>query len=302
MLFHEIYGSYYSCVARILRESGKAPLSVRRMIEIVEQGAFEESTMIIPDALRTGQWPLMEGGQSVLLEAPSMPMTTLQKRWLKTLLLDPRIRLFDPPETGLEDVEPLYDPDVFVYFDRYTDGDPYEDPVYIRNYRTLMTALRENRRVRLRYANQWGREKVCDAIPCRMEYSEKDDKFRVLTRMNHGPATINIARIRDCQLLESVDPGERNRYAPAGTRTLVLELTDWRNTLERAMLHFSHLEKTAEKLDEKHYRLTLTYNAQDETELLIRVLSFGPTVKVVHPESFAALVKARLQKQNELRT
>lgn len=29
---------------------------------------------------------------------------------------------------GLEDVEPLYPPDAFIYYDRYRDGDPYADP------------------------------------------------------------------------------------------------------------------------------------------------------------------------------
>ena len=79
-------------------------------------------------------------------------------------------------------------------------------------------------------------------------------------------------------------------------------MSDWRNTLERVMLHFSHLEKTAEKLDEKHYRLVMKYNSQDETELLIRVLSFGPVLKVVSPDSFREKLKKRIKKQMQLRT
>ena len=57
-------------------------------------------------------WPLIkEDYTTPLKHKPSMPLTTLQKRWLKALLSDPRIQLFDPPMEGLEDVEPLYSPD-----------------------------------------------------------------------------------------------------------------------------------------------------------------------------------------------
>ena len=124
MLFHEIYGKYYSCVAGILKAAGEKPLTRAELNRIVNREAFGESGMVIPDALMSGQWPLLMDMTSVLEEVPSMPLTILQKRWLKTLLLDPRAKLFDLTDTGLEDVEPLYDPKVFVYFDRYSDGDP----------------------------------------------------------------------------------------------------------------------------------------------------------------------------------
>ena len=54
-----------------------------------------------------------------------MPMTELEKRWLKTILLDSRIALFLVPPKELNDVEPIFYPDDVVYFDRYLDGDKY---------------------------------------------------------------------------------------------------------------------------------------------------------------------------------
>ena len=36
------------------------------------------------------------------------------------------------------------------------------------------------------------------------------------------------------------------------------------------------------------------YEKEDETELVIRVLSFGPMIKVTAPQSFAELIKQRL--------
>ena len=89
---------------------------------------------------------------------------------------------------------------------------------------------------------------------------------------------------------------------PMKKRILVLELTDERNALERAMLHFSHLEKQTERMEDGRYRLTLFYQQEDETELLIRVLSFGPMLKAVFPEDFVKKLQERLEKQKRTRT
>ena len=121
-----------------------APLTQARLTAIVREKAFSESTLAIPRALQTGEWPLLDDSmRSVLQHKPTMPLTLLEKRWMKALLADPRIALFDVDASGLEDVQPLYSPDVFVPFDRYADGDPYDDPTYIACFRTVLQAIRE---------------------------------------------------------------------------------------------------------------------------------------------------------------
>ena len=77
-------------------------------------------------------------------------------------------------------------------------------------------------------------------------------------------------------------------------KTLMLQITDERNALERVMLHFAHFEKQAERIDDRTYFLKMNYYESNETEIVIRVLSFGPCVKVIEPESFIDLVKERL--------
>ena len=61
---------------------------------------------------------------------------------------------------------------------------------------------------------------------------------------------------------------------------MILELKDERNALERFMLHFSHLKKETRKLDDGRFMVKLHYDKEDRTEMLIRILSFGPVVKV----------------------
>lgn len=296
MLFSEIYGSYFNVVAAVLAEASGGALTDRRLTELVREKAFAESVLAIPAALKSGAWPLLDGeNASVLRHAPTMPLTTLQKRWLKALLQDPRIALFDPDPSGLEDVEPLYRPGTFVSFDRYADGDPYTDEGYVWCFRAVLGALRERRWLRLGFRGRTGVRRTVTCLPCRLEYSAKDDKFRLLAAGGGRTDVVNLARVYRWEVLEASGgdlPPLRERK-----RELVLLLRDERNALERALLHFSHLEKETRKLAGGLYELRLRCGREDETELLIRVLSFGPALEVLAPADFAARVGGRINQQ-----
>lgn len=300
MIFSEIYGSYFKAVSAILAKAVDGTLTEREITRTVLENAFGESLVTIPAKLSDGSWPLLTADYGTpLRHAPHAPLTTLEKQWLKALLLDPRIRLFDPSEEGLEDVEPLFTPDQFVYFDRYADGDPYDDPRYIEHFRLIIRAMHEKRKLRVRFHGHRGTRQGYICIPYKLEYSSKDDKFRLITGFRNKPLTVNLSRIDSVHILE---PWDESEYLQPRERekTLVMELYDSRNSLERAMLHFSDLEKETERIDEKHYRITLNYKQGDETEILIRILSFGPVLKVIEPETMVKQIRERLERQDAL--
>lgn len=301
MLFSEVYGSYFNVIAAVLKEAAQKKLTTKKITEIISEKAFAESMVSIPEALETGEWKFLNKNmQTPLLHTPTMPLTALQKRWMKSLLLDPRIRLFGPDETGLEDVKPLYLPEWFVYYDRYGSGDPYEDEAYIRHFRTILQALQDLSLLEIRFCGRTGMEHTVRCIPDRLEYSSKDDRFRLIASDNSmwKYHTINLARITACRVLEEC--GADIPEIPAmQTETLEFELMDERNALERVMLHFSHLEKETKRLEDNRYHVKLRYDKSDETEILIRVLSFGAMVRVISPESFIEKIKMRIKKQKE---
>ncbi len=300
MIFSEIYGSYFKAVSAILAKAVDGTLTEREITRTVLENAFGESLVTIPAKLSDGSWPLLTADYGTpLRHAPHAPLTTLEKQWLKALLLDPRIRLFDPSEEGLEDVEPLFTPDQFVYFDRYADGDPYDDQRYIEHFRLIIRAMHEKRKLRVRFHGHRGTRQSYICIPYKLEYSSKDDKFRLITGFRNKPLTVNLSRIDSVHILE---PWDESEYLQPRERekTLVMELYDSRNSLERAMLHFSDLEKETERIDEKHYRITLNYKQGDETEILIRILSFGPVLKVIEPETMVKQIRERLERQDAL--
>ena len=186
-----------------------------------------------------------------------------------------------------------------VYFDRYTDGDPYEDEGYIESFRSVLTALREQRLLKVRFNGHSGVRHRYVCIPHCLEYSAKDDKFRLLADVRGRPMTVNLARLHRVEVLEPYDV-EKAKSLRFRERTLIMELTDERNALERVMLHFSDLEKETVRLDDRHYRVTLRYRKEDETELLIRILSFGPMLRLLEPAELVSQLKERLARQMRL--
>lgn len=298
MMFNEIFSSYYRVTAAILREAARGALTERKLFAMVRELAFGESLLTMPDDLMGGKWHLLRRDLSTpLRKVPETPLTLLEKRWLKTLLADPRIQLFSPEVSGLEDAEPLFVPEDIVYYDRYADGDDYMSPEYIASFRTILEALREKENLVVDYETRNGRRPRIFLTPYYLEYSEKDDRFRLVGAGLTRQFTMNLAQIRGCILQRG---RERLPFEESPKRSVTFELMDHRNALERVLLHFSHLEKETRKLEEGKYLVTLKYDKEDETELVIRILSFGPFIRVTEPDSFIDLIRERLVKQMAL--
>jgi len=298
MIFSEIYGSYFNAAAKIIDRAVSGELREGDIEDIVLDEAFGESVINLPSRIRSGEWGLLTPDlRTPVKHKPKMPLTLLQKRWLKAIMSDPRIRLFGIECRGLDGIKPLYDRDTFVYFDRYNDGDPYEDEKYIRNFREALRAVKEKRRLNVSFISHRGHPHEMKVEPYRLEYSPQDDKFRLLALRKGVVWTINIARIKKCRVQETA--GEAVDF-PKYSEEIVLELNDERSALERAMLHFSHLEKKTERIGDDRYRITLRYDKDDETEMLIRIIAFGPVIRVVEPLSFIELIRKRLKMQKAL--
>lgn len=298
MLFSELYSAYYNTVAAILAEAVTHPLAEDELRHIVETRAFGESVLAIPAALREERWQLLRpDGTTPLQNIPSMPLTLLQKRWLKAVSLDPRIRLFGGFVCDFPDVEPLFTPEDILVFDKYSDGDPYEDSAYISNFRLILDAIKKRYPLYIETLDRKGNPARRTLLPEYLEYSEKDDKFRLIGSGRRAGITVNLGRILSCRPSDSPCEKRLEQSAPSGHKRVVLELTDRRNALERVLLHFAHFEKQAEKLEEDRYRITIFYEKEDETELVIRILSFGPMVRVTSPQHFVDLIKQRLLAQ-----
>ena len=300
MIFHEIYSVYYQTVAKILEEALDHPLKQDEICNIIEKYAFSESILSIESALREQKWQLLKSdGTTIFKNDPSMPLTTIQKRWLKSICQDPRIHLFqdDLKEIEFPEIEPLFTPNDFYIFDQYQDGDDYTDESYIRNFRMILDAIKNQYPLKITTYNHKGKKVSMQILPKYLEYSEKDDKFRVAGFGSRLGGTVNLGRIISCERTKTAENTELIHRIPPRKRRVIFELEDERNALERVLLHFAHFPKKAEKIEENRYHIMVDYDKDDETEMVIRILSFGPMIKVVQPEHFINLIKERLRKQ-----
>ena len=301
MIFSELYSAYYNAVAAVLSAVLAGERSEKELQKIVALHAFDESILTILPSLQSEKWQLIHADMTTpLSHTPSMPLSTLQKQWLKAISLDPRIKLFDVDFPALENVAPLFTPKDFVVYDKYGDGDDFESPEYVRQFRVILSAIHQKSQIKFEMTNRKGNTVFVRCRPVRLEYSEKDDKFRVITAGWRTVKTVNLAKIRHCAHYLGTRRVE-GEEAPAVQETLTVRLTDERNALERFLLHFAHFEKQAEQIDETHYLIKIKYASEDETELVIRILSFGPLVEALSPPSFREAVIERLKQQMRCR-
>ena len=298
MIFSELCSVYYNTVAKILKAAISHPLQREELRRIVEENAFGESILNIEPALLEGRWQLLKpDGTTPIQKQPSMPLTLVQKRWLKAISLDPRICLFQDAPIDLPGIVPLFTPEDYMVFDRYSDGDDYEDETYRKHFRLLLDAIHKGYPVSIEMDSRKGKRMHMVLLPEYLEYSEKDDKFRVIGAGGRFGGTVNLGRIKKCERYGKNYIASSMQKMDPQPRRVIFELIDQRNALERVLLHFAHFEKQAEKLGDNRYKITIHYDKDDETEIVIRILSFGPMIKVVAPKHFVNLIKQRLGRQ-----
>lgn len=310
MLFSEVYGTYYNTMAKILKKALNEQLSADGIYSCIMENAYSESVVPITDAIKKEKWQLLKFNREknhlspIVKHNPEMPLTNLQLQYLKALLHDKRIRLFDLDfdyfEKQLSLVEPLWQSGDYEVFDKYHDGDNFEDASYKKRFRMILEAKQKNLALDFTLRNRHGKEFKVTGIPEKIEYSEKDDKFRVMLAGKNETHTINLGRIIALKYAESSQKLFLSDSWEADKDTIVLELTDERNALERVCLHFANLKKKTTKIGENKYRIELEFSRDDETEMVIRLLQFGPVIKVLEPVYIVGEIQKRLGMQLRL--
>lgn len=299
MLFSEIYNTYYQAMSKLLSAAIGHELDLQKAMEIINEEAFKESFMVILDAIKNEEWLLINHNyQTPLVNYPKQPLSKLQLRFLKTISLDPRFTLFQDRLQLPDSIEPLYSSEDFYFFDQISDGDPYQDETYQHNFREIYQAQRDGKQLEVSYQGAKGKCQRLKVIPQKLEYSPKDDKFRLVCHGLKRQLILNISRILECKIVDEI-----NHPIPAPNfkkESVTIEITDIRNALERAMLHFANYEKETRQISDTVYQMKCSYKRSDETEVLIRVLSFGPMLKVIEPQAFQDKVKERLVRQMKL--
>lgn len=317
-LFSEIYSAYYSAVAALLSDKSA---DGRTAQELIRKKAFSESDFfILPKLKDDNLWRFIKYKDnqfvSVLRNKPFMPLTILEKCWLKAVLSDEKACLFlDDDEIcriqdKLSDLKPLYKKNHFNYFDIYKDGDDFRNKNYTDNFRTVLEAVKSQRIIEVSFTSGKGMHITHMFVPFIIEFSAKNNKFRFFAAQIKNNrtvkiVTINFSRIdfiRKTDLFYSQKADMKKIFAyKRCSEPVKLKIFPARNGVERFMLEFASYEKHTE-IDENTGICTalLYFDKQDETEILIKLLSFGPVIKIESPQSFLDQFTERISKQKNL--
>ena len=325
-IFHEIYGTYFRLVRHLLHQKSLTDVDIRKYIS---REGFFETNLYLEEKIVPPKKPDAECSDlklfrrnadgtisPVTAHQPPNPITLMQKRWLRTKLDDPRMGLFLTKEERnalreqLSDMEPLYAPEMLHVTDQFADGDPFEDRHYQKHFREILTAVRNRNILDVSYRSGHGNAKRLKAVPFRIEYSGKNDKFRVYcidlrNRTAKEPITLNLGRILSLNRTKQQYPQEiqpEQWFAKMRCKEPVeVRVKPERNAVERFLMEFASYEKRVERDSETGcITVKLWYDRQDETELLIQLLGFGPVLEILSPSDFRAKAAERIRRQCEL--
>lgn len=344
-LFHRIYSVYFRTVRRILKtihanknKSNYAVdlsfISEADLKQIIQSNAFPDDakeTTSNNNALidKLQEWLIISPAEEIdnaytsSLYPFTRPQTTLEKHWLGTIARNPHFDLFVASDEDKQlqkqmlQQPSLYNPEMWVMYDQFTDGDNFSEPLYKENFQIVLKAVQEQKYLNFEYFSNNYKEKydMKNVIPLKLEYSPKNDKFRLLAITNGQYGIYNISNIKgDCKLGETIAPEilKKSEKIKPSHLTATIEVTNSRNALQRTLLALSDYKKEVQYLRKdksspvyhremsqtnlsiedtsKHpgldvYQITIYYLESDIKELAIRILSMGHLLKVVASDS-----------------
>lgn len=317
-IFSEIYGKYYHIMSHLLKNGTQ---SLAQMRNTIHELGFGETDLYFEPNITNGDWSLFEKNKSgefkpIVSGDVKMPPTLLEKAWLRAVLEDQRAKLFLTEDEialakeKLGATQPLFKADAIVDFDQFDVGDDYTSYTIQKHFSLFLEAMKSSKAVLVKYLSAKGKNLEGTYIPCKFEYSPKNDKFRVLAielenEGYRGYTVLNLGRVQSVELTDISAETDYLQYfldkRNKEDRIIDIEITDERNAMERFMVEFSIYKKEAAYDKERDVlKVKLYYDPLDATEILVKILGFGPVLKVLGPDSFVDMIKERLLKQKSL--
>ena len=255
--------------------------------------------------------------ESISFYRDIVPLSTYEIRWLKTILDDEKMLCFldksteiEPLKHWLEDnakeLKPLPIKHV-EHFDRFhcpKEKTKKEQAVIS----VLLDSIHNSNSVFIRYRANNNTHYKGEYYPILIEFSKRNNYFQCVccTPLYDDIITMNVAQIETITSNGTHFNAEKanqelQKYRGKQTRTVEIEFYDIRNAADRILTEFAPWKKEC-RYDRKTelYTLKLYYQQPDEKEILIRLMGYGPYIRIKdHDHSIAKQMSERINSQAE---
>lgn len=232
-------------------------------------------------------------GVSVANLKSSLPLSKVEIQWLLNILSHPLAECFLSGEE-IKQIEKCFDdPNLFnindvVLYDQHIlpENEP-QDGKFCETVKHILAAIDSDSMIEFEYTPQSGETSIKCCFPSYLEYSKRDNKFRIRAVNDEGQvSTYNVERISSITVLYDLkfDPTEIRQtidaYITNYKKELVVYFKETKNVPTRLLTEFSCFKKRCMKWEDNTYRMDLSYDEDDLKDYLIRLLSYGPYVTI----------------------
>ena len=236
------------------------------------------------------------------------PLTTIEISFLKTMLNDDKCKLImgdsynllksELDKTEYSEIYPYFNEDNYAIFDQYVNGDKsfLKTQNYKNNFKLLINAMKGKEPVYFEYIED-DMQKTKVSVPEKIEYSQKEDRFKVIINSKNRP--LDIQNIRLCEYTDKqLSPAKQKEFLTCIVAIDIPE--DKAYTRNRLFREFSSFERDCEQIDDTGHILSFKFEKGDYKEVAYRLLQFGPYVYCSEPECVRERIKEKIELQYKL--
>lgn len=334
-LFHEYKNKYFHLVFRILNLA-KDGLYKDEIIKLIGQEEYEEKIigkdfktfegMLLNEYENSDNFNFIEEREgkfySVINNEGSMPLkvrfSKLEKTWLNGMIKESVVQallgkeIIEKLERALEDVTEGNN-DIIEFTNKVKSDFQYDFKKMSGDFYKILEGIINAKPIIYTNVDKNGNEyKNQLALPIRIEYSLKDEKFRasLYSLEEERSIMVNLHTLKDVKIAEKdVEISENinleinredvlkklkeKRYCEA---PIIIELEDTRGAMERCFMSFSSFERSSRTTSENKYEIDIYYYTFEEADVIRKIMSLGPYVKVKSPDRVRDIIIDKIKR------
>ncbi|WP_297417821.1 WYL domain-containing protein [Clostridium sp.] len=327
-LFHEYKNKYFHLVFRILNLS-KNGLYKDEIIRLIEKEEYDEKIigkdfktfegMLLNQYSKIDNFNFLEKRDgkyySILNNEDSVPLkvrfSKLEKSWLNGMIKEPVVQaLFgkgtiEKLEAALIDVKDGSN-EVIELTNKMKNDFDVDLEKLSKDFYTILEGIINEKPIIYSNVDKNGNEYNNQlALPIRIEYSLKDDKFRasLYSLEEKRSIMVNLHTLKEVKIAQNVnskvkreDVLKKLKEKKYSEIPITIELEDIRGAMERCFMSFSSFERNSRTISENKYEIDIYYYTFEEDEVIRKIMSLGPYVKVKSPDRVKDIVIDKIKK------